>query len=73
MAKHGSKMWDGGRSQIRMHFFVLSNSGICKLNFANYINKDNDVDDDVDVMRVINIMQVIAGKFFMEIDFGRLI
>ena len=56
-----------------MHFFVLSNFGICKLNFANYINKDNDVDDDVDVIRVINIMQVIAGKFFMEIDFGRLI
>ena len=55
-----------------MHFFFLSNFGIYKLNFANYINKDNDVDDDVDVMRVINIMQVIAGKFFMEINFGRL-
>ena len=54
------------------HTYVLSNFGICAPNFAICINQNNDVDDDQeineipdtnlmeDVMRVINIMQVLA-------------
>lgn len=66
----------------RTRFFILYNFATCALNFPIYINVDNDeLDDDEKiseirntdlcegVIPVIDIIQMLAGNPFIEIDF----
>ena len=66
----------------RTRFFILYNFATCALNFPIYIDVDNDeLDDDEKiseirntdlcegVIPVIDIIQMLAGNPFIEIDF----